>query len=84
MDNILRKKVQSRLSDYILTLSNLTKPETRCLKEMVVGILKSKTVLVNQIASSLLESLKLKDVCKRLSAQYLKPSFADDIAINHL
>jgi len=83
MDNIIRKKLQSRLSDYILSTNNLTKPQTRCLKEMVVGILKSKSVLVNQIASSLLESLKLKDVCKRLSAQYLKPHFSDEIKTSH-
>ncbi len=84
MDNILRKKIQSRLSNYILSTNNLTKPQTRCLKEMIVGILKSKSVLVNQIASSLLESLKLKDVCKRLSAQYLKPHFSDEIIMSHL
>ena len=62
----------------------MTKPETRCLKEMVLGILKSKSVFVNQIAASLRESMKLKDVCKRLSAQYLKEDYADKVISTHL
>jgi len=67
------------LSDTVMT-----KPETRCLKEMVLGILKSKSVFVNQIAASLRESLKLKDVCKRLSAQYLKEDYAKKVLTTHL
>ena len=55
----------------------MTKPEARCLKEMVLGILKSKSVFANQIAASLREPLKLKDVCKSLSAQYLKENYAE-------
>ena len=68
MSKILTKKIQTQLSDYFSVDSEMTKPETRCLKDMVLGILKSKTVFVNQIAVSLRESLKLKDVCKRLSS----------------
>ncbi len=62
----------------------MTKPEIRCLRDMAVGILKSKSVFVNQIAASLRESLKLKDVCKRLSAQYLKDDYAQKVMSNHL
>ncbi len=72
MSNIPTKKIQTRLSDYFSSNTEMTKPETHCLKEMVLGVLKSKSVFVNQIAASLRESLKLKDVCKRLSSQYLK------------
>ena len=67
MTKILTKKIQTQLSHYFLSDTQMTKPETRCLKEMVLGILKSKSVFVNQIAASLREPLKLKDVCKRLS-----------------
>ena len=84
MSNILTKKIQTQLSDYFSLENQMSKPETRCLKEMVLGILKSKTVFVNQIAASLRESLKLKDVCKRLSAQYLKEDYAEKVLDTHL
>ena len=84
MSKILTKKIQSQLSDYFSNSSELTKPETRCFREMTLGILKSKSVFVNQIAASLREPSKLKDVCKRLSAQYLKPDYADKIRQYHL
>lgn len=51
---------------------------------MVLGILKSRSVFVNQIAASLREPLKLKDVAKRLSAQYLKDDFAENVLESHL
>jgi hypothetical protein len=84
MSKILTKKIQTQLSHYFLRGTTLTKPETRCLKDMVFGVLKSKSVYVNQIAASLREPLKLKDVCKRLSAQYLKDDYADKICDHHL
>ena len=84
MDKILTKKIQTQLSDYFSHKISLTKPETRCFKDMVLGILKSKSVFVNQIAASLREPLKLKDVCKRLSSQYLKDDYADNIRKHHL
>ncbi len=84
MSNIPTKKIQTRLSDYFSSNTEMTKPETRCLKEMVLGVLKSKSVFVNQIAASLRESLKLKDVCKRLSSQYLKEDYAEKVIDTHL
>lgn len=84
MSKILTKKIQTQLSDYFSSDSEMTKPETRCLKDMVLGILKSKSVFVNQIAASLRESLKLKDVTKRLSAQYLKEDYAENVRLQHL
>jgi hypothetical protein len=84
MSKILTKKVQTQLNDYFSSSEGMTKPETRCLKDMVVGILKSKSVFINQIAASLRESLKLKDVAKRLSAQYLKEDYGENILENHL
>ncbi len=84
MSNILTKRVQTQMSSYFSTATDMTKPELRCLKDMVLGVLKSKSVFINQIAASLRESLKLKDVAKRLSAQYLKEDYADSVLINHL
>lgn len=84
MDNILTKKIQTQLSDYFSADMEMTKPEKRCLRDMVLGVLKSKTVFVNQIAASLREPLKLKNVCKRLSSQYLKVDYAEKVRNSHL
>ena len=84
MDKILTKKIQIQISNYFSIPTSLSKPEVRALKDMVLGILKSKSVFVNQIAGSLRESLKLKDVAKRLSAQYLKEDYADKVMNYHL
>ena len=84
MDNILTKKVQIQLSDYFSNATSVGKPESRAMKDMVTGILKSQSVFVNQIAASLRESLKLKDVAKRLSAQYLKEDYAEKVLGHHL
>ncbi len=84
MSKIPTKKLQIQLSDYFSSTISLTKPEVRCLRDMAVGILKSKSVFVNQIAASLMECLKLKFVTKRLSAQYLKDGYADRVLDNPL
>ena len=83
MSKLLTKKIQIQLSDYFSSTVDMSKIETRCLKK-IVGILKSKIVFVNQIAASLRETLKLKDVAKRLSLQYLKSDFASKVSYNHL
>ena len=54
---MLTKKIQTQLSDYFFSFTEMTKPETRCLKDMVLSILKSKSVFVNQIAASLREPI---------------------------
>lgn len=67
-----------------LITNKLTKPETQCLRDMTVGILKSKSIFINQIAASLRESITLKKTAKRLSEQYLKDDFAQKVGDNHL
>lgn len=81
---IQTKRILSEVSRNFLHTHILTLPETRCLKEMTVGILKSKTVFVNQIAASLRESIPLRKTAKGLSAQYLKDDYAERIRANHL
>lgn len=81
---IQTKRILSQVSDYFSQTSNLTKPETHCLKDMTVGILKSKSVFVNQIAAYLREPIPLKKTAKRLSAQYLKDDYAEKVKVNHL
>ena len=72
------------MSQYFSSVSGMTRPEARCLRDMATGILKSRTVLVNQIAASLREPLRLKDTCKRLYAQYLKDGYAEKVRSSHL
>lgn len=84
MSKVLTKKLQSQINGYINSTTGMSKPGTRCLKDMIVGTLKSKSVFVNRIAASLREPLKLKDVAKRLSAQYLKEGFWGDVTDSHL
>ena len=84
MIKILTKKIQSHLGNYFSSSTRMKKPEIRCLKNMPLGVLKSKSVFINQIAASLGESLKLKKATKRLSAQYLKETFATDELNAHL
>ena len=84
MDKILTKKIQIQLSDYFSNATHMHKPEIRAMRDMVLGILKSKSVFVNQIAASLREPLKLKNIAKRLSAQYLKADYADNLLEYHL
>jgi hypothetical protein len=68
MDNILTKKILTKINGYLSSPTDMTRPERRCLKDMVTGILKSRSVFVNQIAASLREPLKLKDVAKAVGA----------------
>ena len=84
MDKIHIKRIQTRMSHYFSSVSGMTRPEARCLRDMATGILKSRTVLVNRVAASLREPLRLKDVCKRLYAQYLKEDYAEKVRASHL
>lgn len=84
MDKILTKQIQTQLASYFLSTTTFTKPGLRCLKDMVIGILRSRSVFVNRIAASLREPLRLKDVCKRLSSQYLKEDHAEKVMNSHL
>jgi hypothetical protein len=77
MDNIPTKKILTKINGYLTSPTDMTRPERRCLKPMITGKLKNRSVFVNQIAASLRESLKLKVVAERLSAQYLREGYAD-------
>ena len=62
----------------------MTKAEKKTLKDMSLGILKSKHIHINKIVSSLQEGIKLKDSAKRLSKQYLKKDFWEKVSISHI
>lgn len=39
LDKILTKRILTQLSDYYLSDKDMTKPERRCLKDMVMGVI---------------------------------------------
>ncbi len=85
MTKVLTKQVQNKISNYFSKLSNhLTKPESRCVREMVTGILKNGTVLVNQIASGINDSISLSQTTKRFRTHYNKKDFFAKLFKGHL
>jgi hypothetical protein len=81
---VLKLRVQTSISQYFLKLKGFSKSEKKALKDMVFGLLVSKSIFINQIAAILQEKIKLKDVAKRLSKQYLKDDFWEKATESHL
>jgi len=76
MSKVLTKQVQNKVSRYFLHLENhLSKPESRCVREMSIGILKSGTVLVNKIATGINDKISLSQTTKRFRNHYNKKDF---------
>jgi hypothetical protein len=85
MSKILTKQLQNKVSRYFLQLGNhLTKPESRCVREMTTGILKSGTVLVNKIAGSIHDTISLSQTTKRFRNHYNKPRFFRKLFRGHM
>lgn len=81
---VLKTRVQSSISQYFLKSSGLSKSNKNAVKDMVFGLLVSQSIFINQISASLKEKIKLKDVAKRLSKQYLKFDFWQKTTESHL
>lgn len=85
MTKVLTKQVQNKISNYFSKLSDhLSKPESRCVREMVTGILKNGTVLVNQIASGINDTISLSKTTKRFRNHYNKKGFFVKLFNGHL
>ena len=85
MSKVLTKQVQNKISRYFLHLEkHLTKPESRCVRDMTVGILKSGSVLVNRIASSILDTISLSQTTKRFRNHYNKEGFFMKLFRGHM
>lgn len=85
MSKILTKQVQNKISRYFLQLEkHLTKPESRCVRDMTVGILKSGSVLVNRIASSIHDTISLSQTTKRFRNHYNKEGFFMKLFRGHI
>ena len=85
MSKILSKKVSNKISRYFLKLSkNLTKPQLRCVREMVIGILKSQSLHINKIASAICDDVSLHQTTKRFRNHYNKETFYEELTQSHL
>ena len=85
MTNILTKQIQNKMSSYFSKLSDhLSKPEVRCVREMVTGIIKNGTVLINQIASGIRDDVSLSKTTKRFRNHYNKIGFFMKLFKGHL
>ncbi len=85
MSKVLTKQVQNKISRYFLKLENhLTKPESRCVREMTTGLLKSGTVLVNKIATEICDKISLSQTTKRFRNHYDKKGFFIKLFRGHM
>ena len=81
---VLTKKIQSYIKKTFYRIDSLSKSEMKSLQQMVFGILVSKSIFINQIASVLGEKIPLKKTAKRLSEQYLKEDYGDKVLTSHI
>lgn len=85
MPEVLTKQVQNKVSRYFLKLeSHLTKPKSRCVREMTTEILKSGTVLVNKIATGICDNISLSQTTKRFRYHYNKKNFFLKLFRSHM
>ncbi len=85
MSKVLTKQVQNKISGYFHKFSNhMTKPESRCIREMTTGILKTGTVLVNKIASGINDNISLSQTTKRFRNHYNKLGFFKKLFRGHM
>jgi len=62
----------------------MTKPESRCIREMTTGILKTGSVLVNKIASGIHDEVSLSQTTKRFRNHYNKLGFFRKLFRGHM
>ncbi|QZE14974.1 transposase [Halosquirtibacter laminarini] len=85
MNKILTKQIQNKLSLYFCKLnSHLTKPELRCTREITTGILKTGSVIINQIATAIGDSIDKQQTTKRLRNHYNKKGFFLKLLRGHM
>lgn len=85
MSKVLTKQVQNKISRYFLKLEeHLSKPEARCVREMVTGMLKTGTVLVNKIATGICDTISLSQTTKRFRNHYNKKGFFMELFRGHI
>jgi hypothetical protein len=78
--NFISQKVQIKFSQYLSSYCDiLSVPEQKFLKDMVRGILTSRSCILRQIAQNLKEKISLKKVCKRLITHLVKTNLNEQL-----
>lgn len=74
------QSMQVKFSQYLYELKDLlTLPEYHCVKDLCLGILKSRSLICMQIATSLHEKVSVKKVCERFTRHLNKAFFGEQI-----
>ena len=82
---IFKQNVQEKFSKDLNNLSaDLQLKEKKFIKEMVSGILKSRSSIIRKIAQSHEESISLEKVCERFRRHLSKKKIADKLSENLL
>ena len=82
---MLKKKILNKFNYYCNKMTPFfSKPEKKFLKEMILGILKSKTVILRQIAVELQENIPLEKITNRLRNHLSKKKIWKKITENHI
>jgi hypothetical protein len=83
--NVPKAQLQSKFQNYFQRLNqSLTKPETRFIRDISIGILKSQEITLNQIGIHLLDNIKLKSTLERFRRQLSKPDILPRLIPAHL
>lgn len=81
----LTKQIQDKFNYYFRKIGmHLSKPETRCVREMSLGIIKGQRMTVNKIATFIEGKVSLKKIGKRFRHHYSKPGFWKKLLSAHL
>lgn len=76
MTKLHTQKLQTKFNYYLKKMTaNITKPESRFVHEIVLGILKSQAVTMNRIAIHIQDRIRLKKTLERFRRHFQKPGF---------
>ena len=77
--------VQSIYYSYVKELvENFKLPEQKFIQQMIYGIIKSKSVIGQQIGVALNENIKLKKICDKIYRNLQRPFLYDEIMLSHM
>lgn len=82
---LLTQSVQSKFNYYLKKYKNdFSKPECRFIQEVILGILKSQSVILNQIAIHINDKISIKKTVERFSRHLSKLDFWKKLLSNHI
>lgn len=82
---LLTQSVQSKFNYYLKKYKNdFSKPECRFVQEVILGILKSQSVILNQIAIHINDKISIKKTVERFSRHLSKLDFWRKLLSNHI